>query len=175
MNYPFFIYPGYPFKGYFNFKEYLTEVVRLDNYIKSLTSDCQEKCHLHLTIGAAMEEVADLEDYKSIFIKNQHWRQLLPYFIDLSVYNNRTIPVKVLIIAPNEIFTDNQFKEPTFIRYTNEFYDWDKINPKCYKSKNFNIEINIFCTMMPHNELERNRRLLNQIKQIDENQKTDYL
>ena len=90
MNYPFFVYPGYPFRGYFNFEEYLSEVIRLDKYIQELKDTCTQNTLLHLTIGAAMEEVADIEDYFKIYIQKQHWRQLFPDFIDYNCIKNKT-------------------------------------------------------------------------------------
>lgn len=173
MNYPFFVYPGYPFRGYFNFEEYLSEVIRLDKYIQELKDTCTQNTLLHLTIGAAMEEVADIEDYFKIYIQKQHWRQLFPDFIDYNCFKNKT-PVKIIIIAPNDIFSINNFKEPQFIKYTNEIYSWEKINQKQYKSQNFNVEVNFFCTMMPHSEPARNINIVNKIKQIDLDQKTNY-
>jgi hypothetical protein len=157
MNNPYFLYPGYPVRGYPYHKEYNQDLLRLYDYIK--TFDYTSCKLLHITIGAAMEEVSQMEDYDKIYKKYSHWRQLLPEFIDMLVVG---CPVRVIIISPNESFRDCSYKDPEFIKYTNDYYDWKRDN-KSYKSQQFDITVDIFCTMMPHEEMERNKRLTSKI------------
>jgi len=173
MNNPFFTYPGYPFKGYKDHDEYLQEIMRLNSYLIELKD--LENCLLHISIGAAMEEAFEIDDYKDIYKQYYQWRQLLPTHIDYYACANPSFPIRIIILSPNKTFSTKHFKEPQFIKYTNDIYQWESIDQKTFKSKEFDLIVKIFCTMMPHQELERNTQLVKHIKLIDQKENTSYV
>lgn len=163
LHNPYFIYPGSPFKGYHNFKLYNSEIIRLVEYINNLISNPQHECLFHLCIGASFEEIADSEDYSATYNKFSQWRQLFPDHVESFIVEQKQ-PVRICIVSPNKTFEPEQFKEPLFIKYTNELFNWERVNNMSYISKLHNVTIDIFCTMFPHNDNERNNKIMNYIK-----------
>lgn len=175
MNNPFFTYPGYPYRGYKDHDEYLREILRLNEYLKELHELNElNKCLLHFTIGAAMEEAYEIEDYKDIYKQHYQWRQLLPAHIDYYACANPESPIRIIILSPNKTFHTKEFKEPQFIKYSNDIYQWETVDQKTFKSKEFNLIVKIFCTMMPHQESDRNQKLCKHVELVDKDQNVCY-
>lgn len=151
INNPFFTYPTYPLRGYSDHVEYKNEIIRLRKYINELK--ITDGTLLFLCIGAAMEELINDTRYKTI----SHWRQLFPLCIEhISKFG---IPVKIIIISPNESFSSNNFIAPTFIDKTDNDYKWKNID-KSFISTKYNVTVDIFCTLLPHEEKEKNERMV---------------
>jgi hypothetical protein len=165
IKYPYFLYPGYPFRGgYTKFELYRSETCKLFDYINNYK--IQNKTLFHLTIGAAMEEVIDALEYDV----KQQWRQLLPQHVDIWAAYANGLPIDIVIVSPNVSFSDEEYIDPIFISKTQEKYEWIKIENRKYKSEKFNINIDIFCTMFPHID-PRNNILIEKainIKNIDQ-------
>lgn len=150
MNNPFYPYPGYPLSGYHDYETYLGELVRLYDYVKhlkSLTYKEPDKIHLHITIGAAAEEI-HTEMHGRIDIGKQ-WQQLMPkHLVKCLEYDYRVIH---LIISPNRSFRPANPQVPLFVLNTPKF-DWKKIDNSWY-SKKYSYEVHIFNTPMPSEDI----------------------
>lgn len=133
---PYFLYPGFPFSGYNDIEIYNEELVRLNEYIKSLTSSISSKVLLHISAGSAAEELY-IENRTEI---NFLWQQLFPQHLQ-----NSKIPVIHIIISNSRMFQDKYI--PLFVKNTPEL-DWD-IDNNTIKSKKLNITVKIFYTGMP--------------------------
>lgn len=173
VNNPFFTYPQFPMHGYYEFDVYRKEVIRLYEFIKTLSTStptptptptpAPEKSKpdthtlIHLCIGAVMEEVSCEKEYSNY----NHWRQLFPQWIEDYLFTNSTTVkhknVKIIIVSPNVTFSDKTFKDPAFISKTEELFAWKKIGLKSYTSTLHNVTVDIFCTPFPHEERRRNQ------------------
>ncbi|QKF93617.1 hypothetical protein QKU48_gp0159 [Fadolivirus algeromassiliense] len=163
LSNPYFSYPGSPFRGYHNLKLYNTELLRLSKYIDDFITNPIKECLFHLCIGAAFEEIAEAEDYANIYTKYSQWRQLFPDHVEKFAIEQNG-PVRICIISPNTTFELDNFKDPLFIKYTNSTFNWERTSDLTYISKSFDIIVNIFCTMMPHNDQKRNNNIMSYIK-----------
>lgn len=179
LNFPYYIYPGYPFSGYFDTKTYNENLLLLNEQIRNLTTEIlssQKSCLLHLTIGACMEEYLTLENNKDLLFQ---WQQLLPIHLRESAKNGTK--VINLIVSPTKTFSISEWNVPLFVQQTNEEFDWS-INISeiiIIKSKKYDITNYIFCTMMPaidkrndslfkkYDETQKNKFYANLIKQTD--------
>lgn len=143
INYPWFMYPGAPSRGYMD-PIYIPELYRLYTDIKELRKDT--KILLHLTIGAPMEEI-DKKSFDNDF--SFHMYQLVPDHL-LSTAE-LGIDVLCIIICPNKI------TDPMIIRFTDEYIQIDEMN---YKHIDLPITIKIYRTMMPTKDKKRNERYI---------------
>lgn len=158
FSFPWFIYENFPFKGYVDIDEYREELNRLIKFIESF--NIQKNTYLHFIIGAAMEE-----DNKHPKYYNQY-KQLCPEFLINSITNdNDNFNSQIIIVSPNSSFTEKYYEEPLFLSKTNNIFSWEKISTKSYKSKKYNLSVDIFCTLLPHDELARNQRIMKRLKE----------
>jgi hypothetical protein len=159
VNYPFALYPGFPCSGYYDNSNYIKEVKRLHDYINKLIKDTtKEKCVVHITIGAPLEEYYSETKEKSTNKYHEwQWQQLLPYHLQALLGTN--VKVYHIIIAPNKYFNPEEFKEPSFYGY------WDFTKDKMkYTTDNYSCDI--FYTMMPCAQLDQNIKAIERIKTI---------
>ena len=164
LSNPYFAYPGTPFRGYHNFKLYNKELKRLYTFLNDCSDNMKSKTNVHICIGAAMEEVVDYDSYE----EHSQWKQLFPDHLQNFILDNKDIDTQLIIVSSNDTFSDGDYKDPVFISRTDEIFDWNKIENRKYTSTKYNVTVNIFCTMMPHNDSKRNKSLMAQIKQKKE-------
>ena len=135
---PYYLYPGFPFSGYNDIESYNVELIRLNEYVRSLTSSISTKILLHISAGSAAEELY-IENHTEI---NFLWQQLFPQHLQ-----NSKIPVIHIIISNSRMFHDKYI--PLFVKNTPEL-DWDTdCDKNTIKSKKLNITVKIFYTGMP--------------------------
>ena len=136
---PYFQYPGFPFSGYNDIEAYNEELIRLNEFIKSLTSTISSKVLLHITAGSAAEELYE-ENHTEI---NFLWQQLFPEHLQ-----NSPIPVIHLIVSNSRMFSKKYI--PLFVKNTPEL-GWEFIDDEKYtiKCKKLNITVKIFYTGLP--------------------------
>jgi len=158
-NYPFYIYPRFMSCGYKDLTTYRSEVARLKLFLDQYKPGAGEI--FHLTIGASMEEI--INNCMSSGEIEQH-RQLFPIQLERYIRDNPDSKVSIIIVSPNITFSDRYYKDPLFIKMTPEL-GWEK-NMRHYKSTTFNVEVNIFCTMFPHEEIRRNTKYIEHYRQI---------
>jgi len=155
MNYPFYMYPGAPLSGYFD-PMFLSELNRLSEYLEQLDRST-DPILLHLTIGAPIEELKNINPKYSF-----QYRQLFPDHLQ----ETAKLGVKVvnLMIIPNE--NSNPFDEkdsnPFHMMSMNDA-DLVKKSASTYTSTSLPIEMEHFYTMMPTNDIKRNKRIINRL------------
>lgn len=148
LSFPYKYYPKYPLAGYLDVAQYNKQLSLLIDYFMKLQKSTSSIL-FHIAIGGAMEEYLHFynktqnEDSKEDYISQ--WRQLFPIHIENACKSG--ISVRSIIICPNESFNPTCFKDPLFIKHTPEF-EWIKDNMS-YKSNKYDIEIDIFYTLMP--------------------------
>ncbi len=163
---PYFVYPNGPLCEYTFFNFYNEEVKRLLVYLENLLvglkseqSNSNNQLSFYtlnsIILGSAMEQ--------SIRIKNCNtdaffqWQQLFPSYINnfISIYKpvktNRLI-VNLIIISPDKIFSDTEYREPLFI--TCSGYEFKKISNRkyIYSEDNLIINVDIFNCPFPSND-----------------------
>lgn len=155
MNYPFYMYPGAPLSGYFD-PVFLSELIRLYKYFEKL-DESTDPILLHLTIGAPFEEMKN-DKLKDFF----QYRQLCPDHLQ----ETAKLGVKVvnLMIIPNE--NNNPFVEDSMPFHILSMNDMDlvKKSPTTYASDTLPIEMEHFYTMMPTNDIKRNKLIITGLK-----------
>lgn len=162
LSNPYFVYPGAPCRGYNDRKVYHGESWRLLNYIQELE---HLPMLLHITVGAAMEERQTEGFNDSEFHNFMQWKQLLPdHVVDYALSRRRT-PIRVIVISPNSSFSPENFVEPECIRITDRFFQWKRYGVGNYRATTCDMELNFFCTPMPHNDHKRNRTLMKYLAQ----------
>lgn len=168
LSNPYFAYPGTPLRGYHDLNLYNEELKRLYTFL----NDCKTKpkTNVHICIGAAMEEVINHDSYE----EHYQWKQLFPDHLQNFILDNKESDTYLIIISPNDTFSDDNYKDPVFISRTNEIFDWTKVENRKYTSTKYNVTVNIFCTMMPHDDSTRNKLLMTQLKQKKELHKHFY-
>jgi hypothetical protein len=167
INYPFVAYPGIPLCGYMNTVVYNKEIIRLLDTIKELQqtiSNCKEPVLLHLTFGAAMEELyTDTEDKTSIDIQ---WQQLFPIHLQNLHIENPNIKIYNLIVSPNKYFASDSFKEPLFINYLKDF-KFKLSGDRLYIDETENIKVMIFNSPLPTIDTYRLNNIVEKWKKIE--------
>jgi hypothetical protein len=146
INFPYYMYPGTPFKGYWA-AEYNDELYRLDSAIRFLGNQTLGNFLFHLTIGAPMEEagIDILQNHDALF----QLHQLIPDHLIRAAH----IGINVLnfIVCPNKLIV------PLFMTLTDDFI---KINTNEYKHNILPIKICVFNTMMPTKDVKRNAKYM---------------
>lgn len=153
LNFPYFMYPGYPLYGYMDIAKYNEEIKKVLELFKllnlSYSSECtnlsNNKTLLHLTIGACMEEYLNMCNQAEKKLYSFQWEQLFPYH--LRTYAKNGGKVINIIISPTNSFDKNSWVDPSFIKFTAEF-DWE-INENCIRSTKFDVTIYLYYSMMP--------------------------
>jgi hypothetical protein len=146
LNNPYYMYPGYPFSGYFETSHYNSELIRLKNYIVKLHSQINSKTILHISFGSAAEE--HYNDMKKRNKINFQWQQLFPEHVQRAIYEHSDYKIINLIIGPSKDF--NSDYTPVFIEKTPELEWYKDDSDKTFKSRNNdNIIVKIFNCPMP--------------------------
>ncbi len=167
INFPWFVYPGYPCRGgYTDFEQYKEESIRLYKFLKEY--QIKGKMLFHICIGAAMDEML-MTNNISIDKYDHQYSQLFPNFIEHFVWNKDDSEdrCQIVIISPNRSFSDDNFTPPNFISTTNSIYNWEMIGNKKYRSKECGIDVDIFYTPMLHNDQERNMQYVDTLSKDD--------
>ena len=156
IHYPYYIYPGYPVSGYTDISTYNLQLLKLNNKINTLKNDVNNRTLFHLTIGACMEEYLQ-QSYTSSsselpLAENRYkfqWQQLFPdHLKQHALSGGKVIHV---IVSPTKSFNMHEYEEPLFVAETLEF-DWIKLvtnDEISIHSRIYDIQIYIYCTMMP--------------------------
>jgi hypothetical protein len=149
INYPFFLYPGTPFKGYVaenTHNIYIEELRRLESCLCKLCLETKSPILFHLTIGSPMEEagVDILTEKKTLF----QMHQLIPDHLLRAGQNG--ITVVNFVVCPNNIVN------PLFMITK----DFRQINSKLYEHNKYPITIHFFNTLMPTKDKERNDKFI---------------
>lgn len=177
LNFPFYLYPGAPFSGYYNIKLYLSELERLCETIDELSKiintshfssnelfndfDITKSTILHISIGAPIEEKYNGNHNE---IKYQY-QQLFPFHLS-NIYMTTDYNIVHFIIAPNNNLCDEMYIDPSFFVMNDSEIQIKKIKNRYYKSNDNRYRIIIFCTMMPHLD-KRNSAYITKLKEKD--------
>lgn len=187
MNYPFPIYPLHLLSPYTNFSKYKNEILRLDNFIESLTEEINSDINdennannanrikhlIMFNLGSAGEEVIYYS--RTNYAKNYNWMQIHPYFVNdfIKKYIKKNeIKINVIVISPDIYHNEENYK-PYFSRIIHnvkietennfEFqYEENKINNEYYLNNEENkvkIKIMFFNSFFPN--IEKNNNLIN--------------
>ena len=163
LNFPWYLYPTHKLAnictGWQRFDEYKEEVVRLYNFIQNM--EISENTILYVAIGAAMEE---LNTY------NNQYMHLLPYYLQ----KVNDFPIRIIIISPNDGFSNQSYHNPSFIYMTKNIYGWVRTNDKQYTSHDNRIVVDIFCTPIPSYD-KRNEEIINYIEKYDTKKEYDKM
>ena len=166
LTFPYYIYPGLPaVHGYYDTKKYNKELNRLYEFISDL--NINDKIFLHITIGAAAEELFTRKTNNNDLIEYEfQYQQLFPEHLT-RIFNQTTNDILHIIIAPNISFDTSNletFKVPQFIDKTPEM-GWINIDNKTFIDKTKRYKVMIFYTMMPTKDT-RNNDLIKHFKSI---------
>lgn len=150
LSFPYYTYPGILCSGYQNTSTYNIELQRLYRDIIEL-EEIHEPTLLHITIGAAMEEMI-VEHFSVNSEATFQWKQLLPNHIFKAI--KRGIKIIHLVISPNKNFSYDEFIDPLFVTKTLEL-EWDLYDDRKYTSRKYpNYKVWFYCTMMPSTDLK---------------------
>jgi hypothetical protein len=151
IHYPYYIYPGYPVSGYTDISTYNLQLLKLNNKINTLKNDINDSTLFHLTIGACMEEYLQ-QSFRLPSTKNQYnfqWQQLFPdHLKQHALFGGKVIHI---IVSPTKSFNIYEYIEPLFVAETSEF-EWITLvtnDEILIRSRTYDIQIYIYCTMMP--------------------------
>ena len=155
LTHPWFIYPGYPVKGYNKFDKYKRESLRL--YYDINNYEPKQNTLFHIVIGAAMEEYYNVsKHHHDTSDLDFQWRQLFPYWLEHHLNNYPTNPINIIIISPNDDFDvdSKNFNVPRLIENTNNIYKWKHTDKTQWTSSICNLTVDIYNTMMIHYDKE---------------------
>jgi hypothetical protein len=162
LNNPFYLYPGFPCSGYFDQKQYISQLFALRNFLLELDSSDFSNTLVHMTIGSAAEE-----EYNSLRSDIKHqWKQLFPDHLMDYIMEYPDNRITGIIVSPDRTFKIGEhFRDPLFIAQTNDILVWelDQTDHVIYKCVNYNMEIHIFNTMMPTVQ-EKNNEIIDSFK-----------
>ena len=143
---PYYAYPGFPFSGYHKKDRYNAELIKLNEYLQSLTLDINSKTILHMNFGSAMEEL--YSENRDIEIKFQ-WQQLFPEHIQRAILENPDFQIILITITPSKCFEKHY--QPSFIEKTPEL-KWYSDGENSFRSKiKNNLIVKSFNCPMPSN------------------------
>lgn len=182
LNYPFYLYPGYPCSGYFdvtNYKQNLITLYEKMNDIIIIIQSHNSQMLFHLTIGACMEEYMFIESATvgtaTTTTANPNppidrtyefqWQQLCPEH--LRVHAKLGKKVVHFIVSPNKSFSPDKFTMPIFVSKTKDF-NWElsfENNIAILKSKTYDFTTYIFYSMMPTIDV-RNAKAVSYFKKV---------
>jgi len=165
MNNPYYTYPNHPIHGgYTNFCEYNKNIEKVCNLINNILSINHKTKHMvYMAVGASMEEIPNSTDYR----KYKQWRQLFPSYVEDVIIKTINCNIKntIIIISPNNNFSENDYIDPIFIKKTFNTFRWDNIDQNIYNSQRYNTTVYVFCTKMPSENINRSQRTYNKIIQ----------
>lgn len=176
LSYPWYTYPNSFCSPYYELELYKSETIRLHNFLKNYNINHNKKTLFHLTIGAAMEElIHEKRDKMNKYTtKLLQWRQLFPVHIENFIFEeSEKRKVNIVVVSPNKGFEKDDYK-PSFIDKTNDDFLWKRTGKLQYVSNVYNITINIFCTLFPHND-PKNKMIIKKIKRAPINIKPQLL
>ena len=184
LNHPWMIYLREPLSSYTKYSIYHSELLRLLEFVNELNTNIVniKENQIQLTnfiIGTPMEDVFHREkeiaqQMKKIFSFDYlfQWQQLFPAHIKKFIEHyskfDNDININIIIISPDEIFMDENYKEPLFTTYS-KCFDFIKIaNRKyIYSEDKVTIKIDIFTCPFPQNiftcplpQLEKNMDII---------------
>lgn len=168
LNHPWKIYLREPASSYTNYHIYYKELIKLYNFTKAYKHYIEElkdtdACLTIKILGTPMEAALQNKSVSTIY--EFQWQQLFPkYVYDFIKHHkklNNNINVNIIIISPDDIFMDENYKEPLFTVKC-EDYKFTKVQNREYIhiSDNLTIKINIFTC--PYPQLETNIKVIEQ-------------
>lgn len=172
LNHPWSIYLREPISSYTKYKIYYAELLRLLNFTQKLNTNIQNlgENQIQLTnfiIGTPMEDALHKKNCSNVYIFQ--WQQLFPYhitkFINYYTKLKKDIIVEIVVISPDDIFMDDNYKEPLFMTYCVD-YKFEKVKNReyVYSGENLTIKINIFTCPFP--QLEQNKTYIMQSNRL---------
>lgn len=172
LTFPYYVYPGLPsVHGYYDTKKYNNELMRLYDFVSELSElNMENKTHLHITIGAAVEEIFSRKtnnDNVELIEYEFQYQQLYPEHL-VRLYNETSDSIIHIIIAPNQTFDSTKFetfKIPEFIKRTPEM-KWKNLDNRTFVDGTDRYKVFIFYTMMPTHDL-RNEELIKHFKSVN--------
>ncbi|AYV79957.1 MAG: hypothetical protein Gaeavirus3_11 [Gaeavirus sp.] len=150
LNHPWFIYPQEPLSEYVSYNIYRSEITRLYDYIRTLDINSGDTTLTNFVLGTPMEAAIHAKETTCKF----QWQQLYPSHINEFIFHHlnsdKPTYINLIIISPDELFMDKNYKEPLFLSHTD--YEFTKIRNREYISKfdNVTINVNIFTCPFPH-------------------------
>ena len=175
LNHPWKIYLREPLSSYTRYSTYHSELLRLLEFVNRLNTnivDIKEN-QVQLTnfiIGTPMEDAFHREkeianQMKRIFSFPFlfQWQQLFPTHIKKFINHyskfDNDININIIIISPDEIFMDENYKEPLFTTCS-KCFDFTKIANReyIYSEDKLTIKIDIFTCPFP--QLEKNMDII---------------
>jgi hypothetical protein len=156
--------------GYTDYSVYYTETKRFGEYIKRLNSTINTSTNVQLTniiLGTPMEYELQKKICSSEYY--YQWQQLFPYhiktFIDYHKKTDNDININIIIISPDRIFMDDEYKEPLFTTECDE-YEFTKIANReyIYTQDRITIKVDIFTCPFP--QLETNILNINKMNHL---------
>ncbi len=158
LNHPYFLYPGGPLSEYTNYKIYNKELLRLYEYLKQINNLINHYKNIPsnyilvpVIIGSPMEQaIKSKYSEPNTFYQ---WQQLFPDYINnfincFSKKNNSKIYVFIIIVSPDNIFSDSFTHDPFFTYISYEFKKISKNNYE-FSDNNLTICVNIFNCPFP--------------------------
>ncbi len=164
LSFPFYLYPGYPFAGYYDIDTYIKNLLKLNNMTKILSNNLeqnQNKILFHMTIGAPMEEYFKLSSIAENPCSFQY-QQLFPEHLFRYAKQGHTIIH--FIISPTKSFSIENFDPPLFIEKTgSDKWKIEFVNDVIViNSLIYDFQVYLFCTMMPTHD-KRNEEAIEYI------------
>jgi hypothetical protein len=163
LNHPWSIYYCEPISSYTKYDTYYKELERLLVHIENLSNRIKElgETDAQLTnfiIGTPMEDALQKKHCGKNYI--YQWQQLFPYhitnFINHNMSLDKDISVNIIIISPDDIFMDENYREPLFMTEC-EDYEFIKFGNRdyVYIEKKLKIKIDIFTCPFPQLEKDK--------------------
>lgn len=163
LNHPWSIYLREPISSYTKYSIYHSELLRLLDFIVNLNINIKniKDNRVQLTnfiIGTPMEDALHKQNCSNIYMFQ--WQQLFPYhitkFINYHEKLNNYVNINIIIISPDDIFMDENYKEPLFTSQCMD-YKFTKVKNReyNYSKEKLTIKIDIFTCPFP--QLEKNK------------------
>jgi hypothetical protein len=166
LNHPWKIYLREPLSSYTRYSTYHSELTRLLEFVDRLNFNIHNlaESQVQLTnfiIGTPMEDALHKKVCSLEFLFQ--WQQLFPThikkFIDYYSKFDNEININIIIISPDEIFMDEDYKEPLFTTCSKHFKFIKIANREYIYSKDkVTIKVDIFTCPFP--QLETNTNII---------------
>lgn len=166
LNHPWSIYLREPISSYTKYSIYHSELLRLLDFLKNLNTNIKniKEDRVQLTnfiIGTPMEDALHKKNCSNIYMFQ--WQQLFPYhitkFINYYEKLNNDVNVNIIIISPDDIFMDENYKEPLFTSKSTD-YKFTKVKNREYNYSKEKVTIKIDIFTCPFPQLEKNKLII---------------
>jgi hypothetical protein len=175
LNHPWKIYWKEPLSSYTRYFIYHNELLRLLKFVNGLNTNIHNlnRTQVQLTnfiIGTPMEDIFNREKEIALQMNKNfsfeflfQWQQLFPVHIKkfINYYSkfDNDINVNIIIISPDEVFMDTNYKEPLFTTCCKDFKFLKIANREyLYSQGRVTIKVDIFTCPFP--QLETNMDII---------------